>query len=103
MAEPNALPQRVYLQEVVTRDGFQGLDRFVPTDTKIVLINELGATGLAKIEVTSFVSAQAIPNLRDAGDVMSGITRHAGVEYSVLVPNLRGAEDALPHRPDELN
>ncbi len=103
MAESNASPKRVYLQEVVTRDGFQGLDRFVPTDTKIVLINELGRTGLAKIEVTSFVSAQAIPNLRDAGEVMAGITRHAGVEYSVLVPNRRGAEDALPHRPDELN
>ncbi len=103
MAESNALPKRVYLQEVVTRDGFQGLDRFVPTEAKIALINELGKTGLAKIEVTSFVSAKAIPNLRDAGEVMSGITREEGVEYSVLVPNLRGAEDAMRHRPDELN
>jgi hydroxymethylglutaryl-CoA lyase len=103
MAESNALPKRVYLQEVVTRDGFQGLDRFVPTEAKIALINELGKTGLAKIEVTSFVSAKAIPNLRDAGEVMSGITRQAGVEYSVLVPNLRGAEDAMRHRLDELN
>jgi len=103
MTAPVASPKRVYLQEVVTRDGFQGLDRFVPTATKIALIDQLGKTGLAKIEVTSFVSAKAIPNLRDAGEVMAGITRQAGVEYSVLVPNLRGAEDALPHRPDELN
>ena len=103
MAEPTAPPKRVHLQEVVTRDGFQGLDRFVPTAAKIALINELGRTGVAKIEVTSFVSAEAIPNLRDADEVMSGITRHAGIEYAVLVPNLRGAERALPHRPDELN
>ncbi len=103
MADSHSSPQRIFLQEVVTRDGFQGLDRFVPTDKKIELINDLGRTGLAKIEVTSFVSAQAIPNLRDAGEVMAGITRHPGVEYSVLVPNLRGAENALPHRPDELN
>jgi hydroxymethylglutaryl-CoA lyase len=103
MAESTAPRKRVYLQEVVTRDGFQGLDRFVPTETKIGLINELGHTGLAKIEVTSFVSAAAIPNLRDANEVMAGITRQAGVEYAVLVPNLRGAEHALPHRPDELN
>lgn len=96
-------PKRVYLQEVVSRDGFQSLDPFVPTKAKIGLINALGLTGLAKIEVTSFVSPQAIPNLRDADEVMSGITRHPGVEYVVLVPNLRGAERALPHRPDELN
>src|SRR5258707_897249 len=103
MAEPTAPRKRVYLQEVVTRDGFQGLDRFVPTEAKIALIDELGLTGLAKIEVTSFVSNAAIPNLRDANEVMAGITRQAGVEYAVLVPNLRGAENALPHRPDELN
>ena len=103
MPPTSATAKRIYLQEVVTRDGFQSLDRFVPTGAKILLINELGRAGLAKIEVTSFVSAQAIPNLRDADEVMSGIMRQAGVEYSVLVPNLRGAERALPHRPDELN
>ncbi len=103
MPPTSATAKRIYLQEVVTRDGFQSLDRFVPTEAKILLINELSLAGLAKIEVTSFVSAQAIPNLRDADEVMSGIMRQAGVEYSVLVPNLRGAERALPHRPDELN
>lgn len=103
MLSPPATAKRVYLQEVVTRDGFQSLDRFVPTDAKISLLNELGLAGLAKIEVTSFVSPQAIPNLRDADEVMVGITRQPGVEYTVLVPNLRGAERALPLRPDELN
>ena len=103
MPPTSATAKRIYLQEVVTRDGFQSLDRFVPTEAKILLINELSLAGLAKIEVTSFVSAQAIPNLRDADEVMSGIMRQAGVEYSVLVPNLRGAERALPHQPDELN
>ena len=103
MPPTSAPANRVYLQEVVTRDGFQSLDRFVPTDAKIALINELGRSGLAKIEVTSFVSAEAIPNLRDADEVMAGIIRQPGVEYTVLVPNRRGAERALPHRPDELN
>ncbi len=103
MPPPTATAKRVYLQEVVTRDGFQSLDRFVPTDAKISLLNELGLVGLAKIEVTSFVSPQAIPNLRDADEVLAGIARQPGVEYSVLVPNLRGAERALPLRPDELN
>ena len=96
-------PKRAFLQEVVTRDGFQSLDRFVPTETKIALIDALGKTGLAKIEVTSFVSAEVIPNLRDADEVMAGIKRLPGVEYSVLVPNRRGAERALPHKPSELN
>lgn len=103
MLSKPAAAKRVYLQEVVTRDGFQSLDRFVPTAEKISLINELGRTGLAKIEATSFVSVQAIPNLRDADEVMAGISRQPGVEYTVLVPNLRGADRALPHRPDELN
>ncbi len=103
MSPSTAVAKRTYLQEVVTRDGFQSLDRFVPTAAKIALINELGRAGLAKIEATSFVSAEAIPNLRDADEVMAGIIRQPGVEYTVLVPNRRGAERALPHKPDELN
>jgi hydroxymethylglutaryl-CoA lyase len=58
--------QRVYIQEVSVRDGFQIEARFVPTEQKIELINALSRTGLAKIEVTSFTSPKAIPNLADA-------------------------------------
>ncbi len=94
---------RIFFNEVVTRDGFQMEPEFVPTDTKIALINALGHCGYAKIEVTSFTSAQSIPMLRDAEEVMGRIDRVSGVEYTVLIPNLRGAERALGVRPDEFN
>ncbi|MES2977698.1 MAG: hydroxymethylglutaryl-CoA lyase [Pseudomonadota bacterium] len=95
--------KRVYFNEVATRDGFQIEPHFIPTDTKVALVNVLGQCGYAKIEVTSFTSPKAIPMLRDAEEVMGRIERVAGVEYTVLVPNLRGAERALESRADELN
>jgi hydroxymethylglutaryl-CoA lyase len=94
---------RVYINEVVTRDGFQMEQVFVPTQGKISLLNRLGQCGFAKIEVTSFTSPKAIPMLRDAELVMAGIERVAGVVYTVLVPNLRGAERALDVGADEMN
>ena len=63
----------------------------------------LSRCGYAKIEATSFVSPKAIPMLRDAEEVMHRIDRVPGVEYTVLVPNLRGAERAVEARADELN
>lgn len=95
--------KRVYIQDVATRDGFQIESTFVPTEDKIALIDQLSNTGLAKIEVTSFTSPKAIPNLRDAEDVMKGITRMPGVEYTVLVPNVKGCERALGCGVDEIN
>ncbi len=94
---------RIYFNEVVTRDGFQNEPAFVPTDAKVALIDELSACGYAKVEVTSFTSAKAIPMLRDAEEVMGRIHRAPGVEYTVLVPNLRGAQRALESRADEFN
>jgi len=94
---------RIYFNEVVTRDGFQMEPDFVATDAKVALIDALSECGYAKIEVTSFTSPKAIPMLRDAEEVMGRIRRAAGVEYTVLVPNLRGAERALESRADELN
>lgn len=94
---------RIHFNEVVTRDGFQNEPAFVPTDDKVALIDELSACGYAKIEVTSFTSAKAIPMLRDAEEVMGRIRRVPGVETTVLVPNVRGAERALECRADELN
>ena len=95
--------KRLYFNEVVTRDGFQMESEFIPTDTKVALIDALSACGYAKIEVTSFVSPKAIPMLRDADEVMGRIQRLPGVEYTVLVPNLRGAERAFEAKADELN
>ena len=94
---------RLYFNEVVLRDGFQIEPTFVPTDTKVALVDALSDCGYAKIEVTSFTSPKAIPMLRDADEVMGRIRRVPEVEYTVLVPNLRGAERALEARADEMN
>ena len=94
---------RLHFNEVVTRDGFQIEPGFIATDAKVALIDALSRCGYAKIEVTSFTSPKAIPMLRDAEEVMGRISRVPGVEYTVLVPNLRGAERALESKADELN
>jgi hydroxymethylglutaryl-CoA lyase len=95
--------QRLYIQEVVTRDGFQAESCFIPSADKIALINRLSQAGYAKIEVTSFTSPKAIPMLADAQEVMRKIDRVPGVEYTVLIPNLKGAERALEVGVDEFN
>jgi hydroxymethylglutaryl-CoA lyase len=99
----NAIRPRLYIQEVATRDGFQNEARFIEIDDKIALIDRLSACGFAKIEVTSFTSPRAIPALRDAEAVMHRIVRAPGVVYTVLVPNVRGAERALSCDVDEVN
>ncbi|MCJ8143410.1 hydroxymethylglutaryl-CoA lyase [Ancylobacter sp. A5.8] len=98
-----AFPPRVHIQEVVTRDGLQIEPRFLPTADKIALIDALSQTGVSKIEVTSFVSPKAVPNLADAREVARAITRRPGVTYVALVPNLRGAQEALDAGMNELN
>ena len=95
--------KRIYLQEVGTRDGLQIEQAFVPTEDKIALVDALSDCGLAKIEVTAFVSPQAIPALRDADTVVRTIARKPGVVYTALVPNVRGAERAIDARIDEMN
>lgn len=99
----NGEHRRIYMQEVGTRDGFQSEGTFVETREKIALIDALSGTGVAKIEVTAFVSPQAIPALRDAEIVLREIERKPGVVYTALVPNVRGAERAIDARADELN
>ncbi|GAC1595598.1 MAG: hydroxymethylglutaryl-CoA lyase [Myxococcales bacterium] len=94
---------RIYIQEVAVRDGFQIEPRFIPSEEKIAIVDALSATGLAKIEATAFVSPKAVPNLRDAEQVMRGIRRAPGVVYSALVPNARGAERAVACGVDEIN
>jgi hydroxymethylglutaryl-CoA lyase len=94
---------RLLINEVATRDGFQMESRFIPTDDKVALIDRLSGLGYAKIEVTSFTSAKAIPALRDGEEVMHRIARRPGVVYTALVPNVRGAERALESRIDEFN
>ena len=99
----NQNSRKLHIQEVVTRDGFQAESAFIPTEEKIALINRLSRAGYAKIEVTSFTSPKAIPMLADAEAVMKGIDRVPGVEYTVLIPNLKGAERAISVGVDEFN
>ena len=93
---------RLYVHEVVTRDGFQIEPRFIPTEAKIAVVDALSETGLHKIEVTSFVSPKAVPALADAEAVMAGIKRNPKVKYVALVANPRGAERALAAKVDEI-
>jgi hydroxymethylglutaryl-CoA lyase len=97
------MKQRIFVNDVAVRDGFQIEREFVPTETKVALIDELSQTGLAKIEVTSFVSPKAIPNMRDAEQVLNLIDRVPDVIYSALVPNVRGVERAMQCNVDEIN
>ena len=99
----NGAGRRIHMQEVGTRDGLQVEEAFVPTEDKIALVNTLSRAGMAKIEVTAFVSPKAIPALRDAEIVLREIERRPGVVYSALVPNVRGAERAIDAEADELN
>ncbi|MBL0142112.1 MAG: hydroxymethylglutaryl-CoA lyase [Betaproteobacteria bacterium] len=96
---------RLHINDVAVRDGFQMEKTFIPTATKVSLIDELSRTGLHKIEVTSFVSPRAIPALADANEVLAGIERVPGVVYVALVPNLRGVQNAAAtaRKPDEVN
>ncbi len=106
MRDPTfTLPDSVRIREVGPRDGFQNEPEVIPTAEKIRLINMLSATGLRRIEITSFVRPDVIPQLADADLVLDGITRADGVTYSVLIPNRRGLERALERRDrfDEAN
>ena len=96
---------RLYINDVAVRDGFQIEKTFVPTATKVELINQLSRTGLHKIEVTSFVSPKAVPALADANEVLAAIERVPGVVYVALVPNVRGVQNAAAtaRKPDEVN
>jgi hydroxymethylglutaryl-CoA lyase len=92
----------VKIVEVGPRDGLQNEKSVVSVEVKVELINRLSAAGLANIEATSFVSPKWVPQLADAGEVMERIQRRPGVRYSVLAPNLQGAEKALAARADEV-
>jgi hydroxymethylglutaryl-CoA lyase len=90
------LPNEVSIREVGPRDGFQNEPEVIPTPDKVRLIGMLADAGLRRIEVTSFVRPDVIPQLADAAEVLRAIEPRAGVAYSVLIPNRRGLENALP-------
>jgi hydroxymethylglutaryl-CoA lyase len=92
------LPSSVRLREVGPRDGFQNEPETISTADKVRLIDMLSATGLQRLEVTSFVRPDVIPQLADAEQVLAAVERREGVAFSVLIPNERGLERALGMR-----
>src|SRR5687768_7034233 len=88
-------PDKVTVYEVGPRDGLQNEARHVSTDAKVRYIEMLADAGLSAIEATAFVHPKAIPQLADAGEVLSKLARRAGVRYPVLVPNEQGMHRAL--------
>jgi hydroxymethylglutaryl-CoA lyase len=88
-------PRAVRVIEVGPRDGFQMERTFIPTGLKVQTIDAVVAAGVRKIEATSFVSPRVIPQMADAAEVMRRVTRVAGTTYVALVPNVRGAEQAI--------
>jgi hydroxymethylglutaryl-CoA lyase len=92
------LPQTVHIREVGPRDGFQNEPEVIATDDKVRLIDALARTGIRRLEVTSFVRADVIPQLADAAEVLSRIDVPDGVAVTVLIPNERGLEHALALR-----
>jgi hydroxymethylglutaryl-CoA lyase len=93
------LPERVRIREVGPRDGFQNEPEVLATEDKVRLIELLAGSGLQRIEVTSFVRPDVIPQLADAEAVLERVELPREVSVSVLIPNERGLERALRHRP----
>ncbi len=92
------LPSAVAIREVGPRDGFQNEPETIATADKVALVDRLARTGLRRIEVTSFVRPDVIPQLADAREVLTSIDVPDGVARSVLVPNMRGLDNALELR-----
>ncbi|HLS68469.1 MAG TPA: hydroxymethylglutaryl-CoA lyase [Kiloniellales bacterium] len=102
LARPAGFPERVQVVEVGTRDGFQAEAEWIPTETKIDILNDLIDAGLPQFEATAFVSPRAVPQLRDAAEVMAGVKRIGGAKLTALVPNPKGAEAAAAARVDAM-
>ncbi|MBI2691279.1 MAG: hydroxymethylglutaryl-CoA lyase [Solirubrobacterales bacterium] len=93
-----APPTEALIREVGPRDGFQNEPEIISTDDKVAIIDKLTATGLSRLEITSFVRPDVIPQLADGAEVLSRVQRREGVTFSVLLPNRRGLENALKQR-----
>lgn len=94
--------EKVVLTDVTGRDGFQMEKQWIETEDKLKIINGVIDSGIKRIEATSFVSPKAIPQMKDAKEVISGLNRE-NVEVIALVPNVKGAERALEAGVDEIN
>jgi hydroxymethylglutaryl-CoA lyase len=95
----------VDIREVGPRDGFQNEPEVIPTAEKVRLVEKLARTGVKRLEVTSFVKAEVIPQLADGAEVLSKADIPDDVSVTVLIPNEKGLDNALEHRDrfDEVN
>lgn len=98
----HSLPKFVKVVEVGPRDGLQNEATILPVNVKIDFINKLCATGLKNIEVGSFVSPKWVPQMADSAEVFDHINKSLDTNFSVLVPNERGLQQALEHRVKEI-
>jgi hydroxymethylglutaryl-CoA lyase len=94
--------QKVELSEVAPRDGLQSIGPFVPTETKIAVVRASYEAGLRRMEVGSFVSPRAVPQMADTGEVLKAAKQLDGLECTVLVPNQRGFDLAMNAGADRL-
>lgn len=94
--------QKITIYEVGPRDGLQNEKEIIGTEQKVELVNLLSDVGFEKIEVTSFVSPKWVPQMADATEVLSKISRSANVTYAALTPNMKGFEKALDANVDEI-
>jgi hydroxymethylglutaryl-CoA lyase len=85
----------VEIVEVAPRDGFQPIGPWIPTETKIAFLRRLAAAGLRRIEIGSFVSAAAVPQLRDTAELLAAASELPGLRPQVLVPTARRGRDAV--------
>ena len=96
------MKDRVELFEVGPRDGLQNEKREISVAEKVALVDCLSRAGFSRIEVASFVSPKWVPQMAGSTEVLQGITKASGVRYAALTPNMRGYEDALASRADEI-
>ncbi|MFZ1102965.1 MAG: hydroxymethylglutaryl-CoA lyase, partial [Hyphomicrobiaceae bacterium] len=89
--------------EVAPRDGFQAVRPFIPTETKMALIEELAATGVPRLEIGSFVSPKALPQMADTPEILKRVRLPAGTRVMALVPNARGLSLAIEAGVREVN
>ena len=96
------MKDRVEIFEVGPRDGLQNEKRDIPVAEKVALVDTLSRAGFNRIEVASFVSPKWVPQMAGSAEVLAGLTKAKGVRYAALTPNMRGYEDALAARADEI-
>ena len=96
------MAQSVEIFEMGPRDGLQNEKRAIPVEEKIALVDCLSRAGFRRIEVASFVSPKWVPQMAGSSEVLAGITRAPGVSYAALTPNMRGYQDAVAAKADEI-